>query len=77
MAWRPIDKAPTDGTIIDLWIQAKDCAFRAENFRWGEDRQNGRVGWIHDGTDSHLDDTYGNVGMVATHWMPLPEPPQP
>jgi len=76
MTWQKTDTAPKDGTVIDLWIQAKDCTFRAERMRWGSDRRTGEIGWIQDGTDMILHRAFGNVGMTATHWMYMPDPPE-
>ena len=76
MTWQPIETAPKDGTVVDLWIRAKDHEFRAEDMRWDSDRITGEIGWIDDGTDAILHRAYGGVEMAPTHWMPLPEPPK-
>lgn len=67
--WQPIETAPKDGTLVDLWLPGlpnpafpdalTTCpAGRETNCRW----QDGRW-WGSDYMQS------------ATHWMPLPLPP--
>ena len=73
--WKPIRTAPRDGTVIDLWIKAKDCAFRAVKMRWDKDQRTGEVGWIDDESERILYHAYVNVEPEATHWMPMPEGP--
>lgn len=62
--WQPIETAPKDGTVIDLWVKAIDHEFRAVDFRW-DDRE---PDWVHDGTDHVLSDTYMGVGLHAIYW---------
>ena len=70
-AWLPIESAPKDGTQVDLWLsppgisagsgRSPDCWFSAG--RW----------WMYDETD----DEQGRCEVHnATHWRPLPLPPQ-
>lgn len=69
--WRPIETAPKDGTKVDLWCRAPglsagsgrvpDCWFSAG--RW----------WAY---DEHGDDQCRSQVHNATHWRPLPPPPQ-
>lgn len=59
--WRPIETAPKDGTIIDLFngaVRVPNCKFNVQRNVWI---------WAHDGTKTGLEH--------PTHWMPLPEPP--
>lgn len=64
--WKPIETAPRDGTVIDIWavIPGTDYSDRHENVHW--DRA-----WINYG-----DWNISNDGWEATHWMPLPPAPQ-
>lgn len=62
MTWQPIESAPKDGTIIDLWARGltgmrrvADCQVR--NGEWY--------------CRAHFD-----IVRHATHWMPLPDPPE-
>jgi hypothetical protein len=68
MNWLPIESAPRDGTVI-LGLEIQSLL--------GEDRIRLPIHWEDD--DWRLawtcwaDET---DGFNATHWMPLPEPPQ-
>ena len=68
--WQPIETAPDDGTVVDLWIVAGGCEFRATDFKF----DNGR--WEGETSDEPLEWHYMNARMRPTHWMHLPEPPQ-
>jgi len=73
MDWQPIETAPRDGTVIDLWEVEKNFgASRATDCRWCKFPIRGgvREGWGY-GLADDPDFLSGEV----THWMPLPEPP--
>ena len=59
--WQPIETAPKDGSDIDLWVEYKDRGARVPNCGWYEGA------WRHN---------FGRLMMPATHWMPLPDPPE-
>lgn len=65
--WQPIETAPRDGTIVDLWRPnyggERLCAYRWEQLSEGN------------GFFSPVGSGYCVV-RDATHWMPLPEPPK-
>ena len=66
MSWAPIATAPKDGTIILLLVRG-----RVVEARWG----------CEDGGDYNnlaWEPTYcGHIWRTAaTHWMPLPPPPE-
>jgi hypothetical protein len=77
--WRHIETAPLDGTRILLWtrtdVEAEDRRYIesgdlehvicAQICRWTEHTYGGGPGW--------------EIELVGTptHWMPLPEPPNP
>ena len=74
--WQPIETAPKDGTIIDVWLGDADagersfyCApgsCRSANWHWLEGK------WRPFAGASVL------VTFVQpTHWQPLPAPPSP
>lgn len=82
--WQTIDSAPKDGTVIDLWVVWKDDGEgkRVADAEWGrgyiafESERGEKEGWIAeawgiDGSQGAMD----TDELVATHWMPLPEPP--
>lgn len=85
-AWQPIETAPKDGTVIDLWVRFPDGTgkrvpdgFWDENgYDFGPNRCDGKPGWAaanmgYDGCDGYADEP--EDGQFATHWMPLPDPP--
>lgn len=63
MAWQPIETAPKDGTFVLLTDSDCDpCWLIAQWTRdawWGQRTPSGKC----------------TIWRVATHWMPLPEPP--
>ncbi len=85
MDWQPIETAPKDGSVIDLWVTCQSDARRVpdaywshEGFQYGPVRQDGKPGWAaanmgYDGCDGYADDP--EDGQRATHWMPLPPSP--
>lgn len=66
--WQPIDSAPRDGTLIDLWVTCGSTGGkgRLPNARW------------HPGTIQWIDSSLFPVSntLTPTHWMPLPAPPE-
>lgn len=64
MSWQPIETAPKDGTYFDAWFVLENghgCRFANCSYHYYSD------GWRIIGRPS--------VGWKATHWMPLPSPP--
>lgn len=64
-AWRPIETAPKDQTLIDVWVPTKNGGVRVTDVeRTGIDTwglfDNGNF-WEY---------------KKPTHWMPLPAPPR-
>ena len=95
MTWQPIETAPRDGTVIDLWMVTEERkGFRIPDAYWVTNQPYSarmvwkkRDGWMaanqeYDGADGWADvpkftTVEGKeVWTLATHWMPLPEPPQ-
>lgn len=78
-AWQPIETAPKDGTVIDLWVDDPQWgATRECDMRWIKHTRyyrNGRTedveGWGWPGLD---EPDFLSDGK-PTHWMPVPEPP--
>lgn len=68
MMWQPLDTAPKDGTKILLGRFVP------------RDKYNGRirVDWWHDGKKNDFIGfgEFNTRYWPATHWMPLPDPPQ-
>ncbi|GGD30989.1 DUF551 domain-containing protein [Aureimonas glaciei] len=78
--WQPIETAPKDGTIVDLW---HDEFGRNANCYWGVPQHEcGEAGrycdsdW-HDTPEGWVDSAYNQTTFLDgfTHWMPLPAPP--
>lgn len=72
--WEPIETAPKDGTLIDIWVKwwvpEKDIFTGA---RWPD------VSWSK-GEFTNSAETWRSrhdrfVGKM-THWMPAPKPPE-
>lgn len=70
MNWQPIETAPKDGTVIDLWVpdakNAKYSAHRIPSCKWDD-----KKGWVLDLIPIKI----SSLTDAPTHWMPLPEPP--
>lgn len=63
--WQPIETAPKDGTVVDLYRQS--YSERLCNYKWIQlSPSNGFFECVESGYTCVRD---------ATHWMPLPEPP--
>jgi hypothetical protein len=63
--WQPIETAPKDGSAILLWPGAKIWT----------DQMTPAIGWYARGFGWTCSSA-GASGDIATHWMPLPEPPR-
>ena len=62
--WQPIDTAPKDNTAFLVWVPGNRCTFSACR-----------------SSDGTLLEFFGGHGysetlQTATHWMPMPEPPE-
>lgn len=58
--WQPIETAPRDGVMVDLWTEYWG---RIANCRWDQGK------WWH------LRKGHEESELGATHWQPLPAPP--
>ena len=65
----PIETAPKDGTVIDLW---SDEYGRLTDCYWGAPMayEGGETGWVH----AHSNE-WAESPDEFTHWRPLPLPP--
>jgi hypothetical protein len=76
MSWQPIEAAPLDGTVAVLYFpqhahdgfDGVDYRYRFAIYREGGWRDQGTNHDSFEGADLSYED-------VASHWMPLPEPP--
>lgn len=84
MTWHPISTAPKDGTRVILW--ARQCGVPLDPWTWhlgawhspwGEVTINGEAwdGWDSEQTEFDPYDGSSQIKIVATHWQPLPPPP--
>lgn len=66
--WQPIETAPKDGSIVDLWvIPFTGRAGRLPDVWWTN-----ATGW----RAGNRNPVTESLAKRATHWMPLPEAPQ-
>ncbi len=83
--WQPIETAPKDDTIVDLWVQFEDSPNqpqRAANCYWREDC----IDPLDSGWECIYAEMYSRDAGIhcpsfpvigkPTHWMPLPAPPK-
>jgi hypothetical protein len=85
MDWQPIETAPRDGTIIDVWLRR---AIKKRGFDRGTRRTcvtwvrlaDGAEGWaafdVEDDCYQFIEQDFAGILEVVTHWMPLPPPPE-
>lgn len=66
--WKPIETAPKDGTIVDLWTRIGE---RWTDCHWNVDKGD----WLRWGLDSWGGNGWQRIVDPLTHWMPLPPPP--
>jgi hypothetical protein len=77
--WQPIETAPKDGTVVDLWVkESNGVAERWSDCCW-DNRFNEHArkrsemefvdGWWSGSCP------IGYSGETVSHWMPLPPPP--
>ena len=68
--WKPIETAPKDGTICDLWV----CGARAPSCYWNDD--DGLCGAPHWRQNyAEVQGCSFELPGIPTHWKPLPSPP--
>lgn len=71
--WQPIETAPLDGTVVDVWGDGRRWA----NLNWNDG--NWRHSYWSLGRPANASKVHlrSNVypSLNPTHWMPLPEPP--
>ena len=82
--WQPIDTAPRDGTVIDVWLNHETLADIEFYCQMPPTRSGGKgcfggrsTGWmwLNGKFRPYLRGLQATVFVQPTHWMPLPEPP--
>lgn len=69
MEWQPIETAPRDGTKILIWSTPGGGYFIViPHVEYDEPREDFTERWT-------WKESAGMYGIRATHWMPLPDPP--
>jgi hypothetical protein len=69
MEWQPIETAPKTNHAILIWVPEIECTFCVT---WRESIYDYPDGWAIFGGYLRQDQNL----QSATHWMPLPPPPQ-
>ena len=74
--WQPIETAPRDGTIIDVWLG--DADMRDVEFYCTHGTRRSPGWWFSNGKFRPLGglEPAMTVFVTPTHWMPLPNPPE-
>lgn len=73
--WQPIETAPKDGTVVDLWVRRNweppKAEVRFAEWFWCTThkcwRKADELHWVHS-TDKD--------NVTPLYWMPIPEPPK-
>lgn len=75
--WQPIETAPKNGTLVDLWIiNHLGAGQRLLHCRWEQDYEDeGRWEQLYSETRGCFFTAFDERAR-ATHWMPLPDPPE-
>ncbi len=74
--WMPIETAPEDGTLFDMWCVSGDkiLSVRFTDVSMSEDLS-GFGFLLNDGHWEYLERAGVYPAWTPTHWMPLPAPP--
>jgi hypothetical protein len=74
--WQPIETAPKDGTVIDVWLGDASASDR-QFYCTGETRRAPGWAWVVDKWRPVLaEGRVLSTFVQPTHWMPLPAPPK-
>lgn len=79
--WQPIETAPKDGTVIDLWAPSgdrwSDCFWGKPVHECGEMGQHCDSDW-HSAAPNWVFSMFNEfLHVPPTHWLPIPAGPNP
>jgi hypothetical protein len=75
MTWQPIENAPKDGTVIDVWLGDAD-AEDVEFYCTRGTRRSAGWSWRQGKFRPEMGLGMPVVTVRPTHWMPLPSAPE-
>lgn len=78
--WQPIETAPKDGTVIDLWCDQRRitfCYWGLPSHSCGEAGRYCDSDWhdLEEGWVDGMNEPFSEYRGKPTHWMPLPAAP--
>lgn len=73
--WQPIETAPRDGTIIDVWLGGEAEESEIEFYCTPGTRRSTGWKWKDEKFRPDTGLTALTTFVVPTHWMPIPAPP--
>jgi hypothetical protein len=75
--WQPIETAPKDGTLVDVWVIGYSNEPKRFTDAWFSEGHWWYAEWAPDCEVHALDlNDEHTLPSEVTHWMPLPEPPK-
>lgn len=73
--WKPIETAPKDGTLIDVWL---GDASKDDLLFYCHENSKRSINWYWKNGKFRPHTSAKNIApvfIIPTHWMPSPEPP--
>jgi len=72
--WQPIETAPRDGTVFDVWLGDADAS-DVDFYCTPGTRRSPGWHWFNDKFRPKVNSLQIPTFVTPTHWTPLPEPP--
>lgn len=72
--WKPIETAPRDGTLVDLWFANEGETWRVTDCAWHDNAFLDKGAWMTP-RDGVIIAPVGLPWIQPTHWMPMPSGP--